>query len=1571
MSKILGLDLAKQITGLQYAELLKINGLKIEGKKTRLNYANILSEYFLKLNNSAEDIKQFWNYKDLKELSNEIKEIKETKYQNKIIEINNENKPGELFKSNEYKNKFRENIKLLNLQDELNKKAIENEKLEKQLEIKRQEFENLKNEYRQELNEVAKVEEVKQNEYKKQLDDKSKFNQKTQILQEKLNKTNLDAVLLQKDSKLKIEEEEFKKRVKKGTFYQNDPSNENKDNGYFENIIQLFEASDNDAFAEVIPIVKGEENKKKNLSDDVTTYYYNTFKHDFKLVKQDIKKFLTETLKKRGVFKCGFSLGIIIEEFHKDGDNEFYTYEHIQANPERSEKNIPKYIKDMDDIYDFIELFELTLHDKNNKINLNTKRRIIAITQYILSTYHINLLRGISIKNFPKELLTVYKYDIIPYPYENNFCFWAALYYCFNDVNENGSDRDASKIKKLLFNFYNPDEIYNPDSRKVREFIKNYPGFNMTELNKVCERFNLNFTFYRYEPNSQEQKFKYIEHYRYSKKATTVHMLLYTLNDHKTHIMKIKDYQKLTGYKFCDKCGNFMCKSYDKNRHAARQFNDHYDKCDGSFKSPLKLEKLQKPYTPFLDKQPILSALVSRGLTNIYGIGDKVKFNASTGFITFDFETFEETLNQKFGENSEIISILKPISIAMTVVTDKLETFYYDIRTNNFIFEFLKKLFEKAEEVKLFNINCHAAELDALSIDLNQKYPSYDIKSKIVEKFYNVNCYGYNSAKFDTPFLISYLNNDDYGFKCIKLIGAAASYKSIVATYKMANVKISFLDAMGLVSACPLSQFAKDFGNSDLGNKGAFPYDLLNKNTYKEFLNSSDIIPKESFYNTLKKCDISDEAYKCYVDDMQKNNWNHWDYLQYYNEQDTKIMVPAIKFLINDNIKFGIDLQNFLSLSSYASAIKYIMCYDSFDINGNYITPYVNGNGYKLIKEAWKNKVENYKQQDKKANRDIKNNVKASDYEYFKNMADNGKCYMCGTYFDFKNHRFTLDRIDNQKGHSIDNVKPCCEYCNKVKANRDEHTSKLYIQLKNYANLNNLPFTLSTKNYKAYEIIRNGITGGLSNVWHRVNEYGKTKINRLTYDPITKTINDYDTPNVITHVFGLDFNSLYPSAFSSAQHKFNPYTGGKMYMPGKIVEEYDFSAMTEENKNKMYHKCLNIINQKANLFIASIKCHIPEENLSKCIHLAPIFRNLEITTDENTLGPYMYNYLKEHDLTRDKKEVKLTTLFSSHGKFMAFSSYYLWFLIDNFGLIIDDMNYFITFDKHDKFSNFVTSFMNDRIQKGIKEKNNGIGMMRKIALNGSYGYDIMNEENFTNIQLKNAQETLTAHLSPLFKSERKISDNLYQINSNKKNFNCNTPIQEGFFTLDNAKFWYLNFLYNFIFKCMDMDKFHLIEGDTDSVYFALSGDIKQGPKQGFNEIIKDKDFYNANYKYFLPDLDNPNIEDEKKILGCTVEKYGYSMYALAPKCYTIISDIDQINGKCKIKGVSLGQNKHITHKDYKNILENGEIKNGQNTLLTIKGNEMSKITMNKTALSATMTKMRVMENGACYPFLFK
>ena len=107
------------------------------------------------------------------------------------------------------------------------------------------------------------------------------------------------------------------------------------------------------------------------------------------------------------------------------------------------------------------------------------------------------------------------------------------------------------------------------------------------------------------------------------------------------------------------------------------------------------------------------------------------------------------------------------------------------------------------------------------------------------------------------------------------------------------------------------------------------------------------------------------------------------------------------------------------------------------------------------------------------------------------------------------------------------------------------------------------------------------------------------------------------------------------------------------------------------------------------------------------------------------------------------------------------------------------------------------------------------------------------------------------------------------------------------------------------------------------------------------------------------------------------------MIALAPKCYTIFNS-GAVTKALKLKGVSLKKN-HITSDDYKDIIDNGGVKVGKNINLQmmrklsappgmtcnnkISEMSMSKITVNKNALTGTHTKMIVLANQSCAPFI--
>jgi hypothetical protein len=325
---------------------------------------------------------------------------------------------------------------------------------------------------------------------------------------------------------------------------------------------------------------------------------------------------------------------------------------------------------------------------------------------------------------------------------------------------------------------------------------------------------------------------------------------------------------------------------------------------------------------------------------------------------------------------------------------------------------------------------------------------------------------------------------------------------------------------------------------------------------------------------------------------------------------------------------------------------------------------------------------------------------------------------------------------------------------------------------------------------------------------------------------------------------------------------------------------------------------------------------------------------------------------------------------------MTFNNYYLWYLIDRFNFKIDDVEEMVTFEYNEEgiFTDFVTTYMNKRI-KAIKEGNFGLEKFCKMILNAAYGKDGMNTSKYSKIKLFDEQKTSTQVCLPNFKGCRKISSDCYAVQKDSYFYEIKTPIQEALFTLDNSKYWYIKFIYDFMYKCLNMNRVHFIEGDTDSSYWAISGNPDKDYHQRFQYVIENKYYYNHYYLQWFP---NPlgGVEDEKKLLGLTIEKEGEGMIALAPKCYCFFTSLkDKITRKAK--GVQINRNPDINLDSYKSVLINNNmlfatnvgfrtIPEENNTYSTVKYEQ------HKIALSAkVLDKMVIFFNHqSCAPLIF-
>ena len=253
--------------------------------------------------------------------------------------------------------------------------------------------------------------------------------------------------------------------------------------------------------------------------------------------------------------------------------------------------------------------------------------------------------------------------------------------------------------------------------------------------------------------------------------------------------------------------------------------------------------------------------------------------------------------------------------------------------------------------------------------------------------------------------------------------------------------------------------------------------------------------------------------------------------------------------------------------------------------------------------------------------------------------------------------------------------------------------------------------------------------------------------------------------------------------------------------------------------------------------------------------------------------------------------------------------------------------------------------------------------------NSLYGKTLENKRNRCDIKLVNNEEKfLKATSDPRFRTARVFDNGVAGMVLTKCNVDLNAPIAIGAAVLDYAKLImyllaYREFpAYETTFDC----KFKIIGGDTDSLFFTLTGADLYG--QVFQKMMVDGLLDTSNYPRTHPQYS----EAHKAELGCFKDEGEGSVYSefvlLRPKAYSMLAADEPRVNKVKCKGIAKRNVKTYTHDDYREACFTQSIRREVVRNIQATGHVVYTTEREKLALSCVDDKFFWLNDNFCVPY---
>jgi hypothetical protein len=1260
----------------------------------------------------------------------------------------------------------------------------------------------------------------------------------------------------------------------------------------------------------------------------------------------------------KNAFKVNISFGFILKNI------ETQRYRYFKPYTNQSILSTPFLISKKEDIQALKKLLEA--RDILNHIMFmreSSKYRVILISNVVYNVFSLvdyTLGGGVILPDYisRKKCIISLNRDKSKNIYNDNLCFFRCLtYHLYPQLYIINRDNFEMQAHRYFEEYKTYIQTYHDEVRSVvlLDSFKGFKGVSLSNIFLLESCFKININIYElHEDFSCSSVYKSIESFEDTM----------NLNNFKTHLSYIVDFQQYSLKFKCTYCTKLFKRKHDWKRHE---------------RSCSKIENVCFQGGFMKQNLTIFEELDS------FSIHVPIEERFYKEFIVFDMEAMMKPVESKI--SNKLMWNFEHLPISVSLCTNHRDfTKPYCIVNENLdelteeMIKYMTLIGNSIREDKMKRLESYFQELDylgyqwetmqtnnSIELDSGQKIMMNQINRlrTHLEKYCNeVPVLGFNSGCYDINLIKGkilehlQLHNRE---KKVFVIKRNNCYSCI------SNGDFKFLDVTHFLSpGTTYAQFLKAFGVSQ--RKGFFPYEYFRKS---DQLQETKLPPMgEAWFSSLKGRDILHDGentvasnYRWLQEVWQNHNMRSLkDFLIWYNNLDVGPFVEALIHLTEFYFKRNIDI--------FKDTVS------------------VPGIARKMLYQAAKNKNVSFSLIDKDDSSLyylIMNNIVGGPSIIFnrfhkknETFIRNNENFPCKTIIGYDANSLYLWAIDQKM--------PTGGYIRRMLSdNFTPRKNTKYEDMFYWMDWLNLTQGLNILHYRNFGSEKrvgpfycDGFDVNIKSIfqYHGCWYHGHSCLskNLKTFKDIqlhrNRNKSTHDTTNFmksqgyrVVEIYECEFKKMKqenPALRKFISQHVSPFTNK---YPSSVNEDDIIQGVMWGEIFGMLEVDISVPDSWSEV------CFRPDTNLNPQEYfgeMSPIFGNVDITFDD--IGPLMQEYINENNLSKRPRRLLIGAMRAE--KILLATPLLIWYI--KHGLKITKIHQVIEYNSPSYcFSEFVNNVSSARREGDLNPDKSVIADTFKLIGNSAFGSTIQNKLRHKDISyVKGFEEASKAINTPLFDKLSEISRDYYEIEKFKRKYQLNLPIQVGYFILQYAKLRMLQFYYDFFDRYLDRTTFQALEMDTDSLYLAMSDKniinlIKPSMKEEYirslNNFCSDDITLLKENEFFFPRMccNEHNRYDQRTPGLFKTEFQGDEMINLASKTYIIVSE-----GKTKMS--SKGINKHTIDNPldlFRNVLKHKKSEGGVNVGFRINDNKIFTYTQDKKAFSYLYCKRKVLDCG--------